>query len=470
MGRAPCCNVEGLKKGAWTTEEDQKLSAYITQHGEGGWRTLPQKAGLSRCGKSCRLRWTNYLRPGIKRGEFSNEEEETIMRLHAVLGNKWSTIAKQLPMRTDNEIKNHWNTRLKRIVAEMGKDNFLTRADIENSVAEHGIGNNSEIEKSPTKKLGVVDSKGSVSTSFKLLNDVASKLKASNFLASLINQEVGKSNSTEANSVSSPTTTTTTTITTPANLLNRVATTLNSPKSCSLGAIKAIFSKTLEGSTTSGSSDNSFSEVGIGIENTSDVRSPESENAVQVSIPFSSSARLLNKMAAKFALMNRIQAVVGDKIQHYVSGNATDGSTRSGSDGGSSHVSEPQVLEQNLLDDWGPKISHFDGVSDTCRGETCNQLDMVFEPDHQDQVFLLEVAGEDQKEKGKVRSNEDNELIRSMSNLSDSNEQVLVFTSNSSTSYDGSGQMEVILSDLEAANNWDDCINFDEFLDAAILE
>ncbi|KAM6593982.1 hypothetical protein CsatA_001685 [Cannabis sativa] len=448
MGRTPCCNVQGLKKGAWTTEEDQKLSAYITQHGEGGWRSLPEKAGLSRCGKSCRLRWTNYLRPGIKRGEFTNEEEETIMRLHAVLGNKWSAIAKQLPMRTDNEIKNHWNTRLKRIVAEKGKDNLITRADIENLVAKNGIGNNAETEKSPMKNLNVVESKGST---FKLLNDVASKLKASGSIVSLINQQVVKCNSTEANSVSSPTNTTTTTSTTantPANLLNRVATTLNSPKSNSLGAIKAIFSRTLEGSTVSGSSDNSFSEVGMGIEDTSDERSsPESENAVHVSIPFSSSTRLLNKMASKFALMNHVQAVVG----------------------GSTHMSKPPVLEPNHLDDWSQEISHLGGISGTCKDETSNQFDMVFEPDHQDHEFLLEVGCEDRKDKGKV-CNEDSELIRNLSRETDSNEQVLVFTSNSSSSYEGSSHIEVVVSDLEAADNWEDCVNFDEFFDAATLE
>ncbi|KAM6593978.1 hypothetical protein CsatA_001681 [Cannabis sativa] len=114
MGRTPCCDQKGLRKGAWTAEEDQILFSYIKQHGEGGWRHLPQKAGLSRCGKSCRLRWANYLRPGIKRGEFSPEEEQTIIRLHAILGNRWSIISRHLYRRTDNEVKNYWNTRLKK--------------------------------------------------------------------------------------------------------------------------------------------------------------------------------------------------------------------------------------------------------------------------------------------------------------------------------------------------------------------
>ncbi|KAK6139384.1 hypothetical protein DH2020_026892 [Rehmannia glutinosa] len=111
-----------MKKGPWTREEDQKLLAYIQEHGHGSWRSLPAKAGLDRCGKSCRLRWTNYLRPDIKRGKFSTHEEKTIIRLHALLGNRWSGIAAHLPKRTDNEIKNYWNTRLKKRLTRMGID------------------------------------------------------------------------------------------------------------------------------------------------------------------------------------------------------------------------------------------------------------------------------------------------------------------------------------------------------------
>ncbi|XP_078434447.1 myb-related protein 308-like [Wolffia australiana] len=122
MGRSPCCEKAHTNKGAWTKEEDQRLIAYIRAHGEGCWRTLPKAAGLLRCGKSCRLRWINYLRPDLKRGNFSEEEDELIIKLHAILGNKWSLIAGRLPGRTDNEIKNYWNTHIKRRLLSRGLD------------------------------------------------------------------------------------------------------------------------------------------------------------------------------------------------------------------------------------------------------------------------------------------------------------------------------------------------------------
>ncbi|XP_027340183.1 myb-related protein 308-like [Abrus precatorius] len=122
MGRSPCCDKEHTIKGAWSKEEDQRLINYIKVHGEGCWRSLPKEAGLLRCGKSCRLRWINYLRPDLKRGNFTEEENDQIIRLHRLHGNKWSLIAAKLPGRTDNEIKNYWNTHLKRLLHVRGID------------------------------------------------------------------------------------------------------------------------------------------------------------------------------------------------------------------------------------------------------------------------------------------------------------------------------------------------------------
>lgn len=122
MGRSPCCEKAHTNKGAWTKEEDDRLIAYIKAHGEGCWRSLPKAAGLLRCGKSCRLRWINYLRPDLKRGNFTEEEDELIIKLHSLLGNKWSLIAGRLPGRTDNEIKNYWNTHIRRKLLNRGID------------------------------------------------------------------------------------------------------------------------------------------------------------------------------------------------------------------------------------------------------------------------------------------------------------------------------------------------------------
>ncbi|GAV84590.1 Myb_DNA-binding domain-containing protein [Cephalotus follicularis] len=120
--RKPCCDKQDTNKGAWSKQEDQKLIDYIRKHGEGCWRTLPQAAGLLRCGKSCRLRWINYLRPDLKRGNFAEDEEDLIIKLHALLGNRWSLIAGRLPGRTDNEVKNYWNSHLRRKLINLGID------------------------------------------------------------------------------------------------------------------------------------------------------------------------------------------------------------------------------------------------------------------------------------------------------------------------------------------------------------
>ncbi|KAL8488826.1 hypothetical protein ACS0TY_024941 [Phlomoides rotata] len=129
MGRAPCCDKANVKKGPWSTEEDAKLKTYIEKFGTGGnWIALPQKIGLKRCGKSCRLRWLNYLRPNIKHGGFTEEEDNIICSLYISIGSRWSIIAAQLPGRTDNDIKNYWNTRLKKKLLGRRKQSNTSRA------------------------------------------------------------------------------------------------------------------------------------------------------------------------------------------------------------------------------------------------------------------------------------------------------------------------------------------------------
>ncbi|KAL2331769.1 hypothetical protein Fmac_019350 [Flemingia macrophylla] len=93
MVRTPSRDSSGLKKGTWTQEEDTKLVAYVTRYGSWNWRQLPRFAGLQRCGKSCRLRWLNYLRPNIKRGNYTADEDDIIIRLHQKLGNKYAHIS-----------------------------------------------------------------------------------------------------------------------------------------------------------------------------------------------------------------------------------------------------------------------------------------------------------------------------------------------------------------------------------------
>ncbi|CAO2205297.1 unnamed protein product [Urochloa humidicola] len=122
MGRTPCCDKAAVKRGPWSPEEDEALRSYVQRHGSGGnWISMPKKAGLKRCGKSCRLRWLNYLRPDIRHGGFTDEEDAVIISLYTQLGSKWSLIASQLQGRTDNDVKNYWNTKLKkRLLAGAG--------------------------------------------------------------------------------------------------------------------------------------------------------------------------------------------------------------------------------------------------------------------------------------------------------------------------------------------------------------
>ncbi|PON67344.1 GAMYB transcription factor [Parasponia andersonii] len=328
MGRAPCCNVLGLRKGAWTPEEDQKLLSYIQQHGEGGWRFLPQKAGLMRCGKSCRLRWANYLRPDIKRGEFSPEEEQTIIKLHAVLGNRWSTIAKNLPRRTDNEIKNHWNTRLKKRLIEMGKHldhdhpnesrpcSTLTTTQLVNNPIDQ-----------PKAQRSTNDST-TTTTSAHLLNEIAAstKLKLSNCLASFLARHGGGGGGGGGDKRVA--------VSNLASVLNKVATTYRKPKSHAslIDAVKEVLSKSSQACSeeidhgnenvipNSSYTDNSscsisISDLEIGNDNSSDMGSPspKSKNGQEsryVHSATSPRAVVLNGIASKLALVKRCRSTL----------------------------------------------------------------------------------------------------------------------------------------------------------------
>ncbi|KAE8682813.1 Transcription factor RAX2 [Hibiscus syriacus] len=139
MGKAPCCDKANVKRGSWSPDEDDTLRNYLQKHGTGGsWIALPRKAGLKRCGKSCRLRWLNYLRPDIKHGRFTDEEDNIICSLYNSIGS-----------RQVNFNMNHWNSNLKKRLSSAKTNTSTSSVPVEAEALAHLNATGTTISSSP---------------------------------------------------------------------------------------------------------------------------------------------------------------------------------------------------------------------------------------------------------------------------------------------------------------------------------
>ncbi|CAN1283019.1 Transcription factor MYB48 [Linum perenne] len=142
-----------IRKGPWTEQEDILLVNFVHLFGDRRWDFIAKVSGLNRTGKSCRLRWVNYLHPGLKRGKMTPQEEKLVVELHAKWGNRydklWSRIARKLPGRTDNEIKNYWRTHMRKKAQER-KRAISPSSSSNNSSAS----NTTTVDSSPFQETG----------------------------------------------------------------------------------------------------------------------------------------------------------------------------------------------------------------------------------------------------------------------------------------------------------------------------
>ncbi|OIT22450.1 PREDICTED: transcription factor MYB35-like [Nicotiana attenuata] len=122
MGRPPCCSDKMHNRRCNWTEEVANTSKFVSKHGIANWTAMSKKSGTGKCGRSQKHRWSNRLKTDIKEDSFTLQQEELIIKLHATIGSRWSIIAQQIPGRTDNEVKNLWNTKLKKKLSAMGID------------------------------------------------------------------------------------------------------------------------------------------------------------------------------------------------------------------------------------------------------------------------------------------------------------------------------------------------------------
>ncbi|KAK4791791.1 hypothetical protein SAY86_032204 [Trapa natans] len=122
-----------IRRGPWTEQEDQQLICHVNLYGDRRWDFIAKVSGLNRTGKSCRLRWLNYLHPGLKRGKMTPQEEKLVIELHSKWGNRWSRIARKLPGRTDNEIKNYWRSHMRKKTQDKKITMLLAASSFSNS-------------------------------------------------------------------------------------------------------------------------------------------------------------------------------------------------------------------------------------------------------------------------------------------------------------------------------------------------